>query len=336
MRTLTFGALAVALSFMVPGTAPKAAEPEVTLRYVSTAPAKSPWGDQARRWAESLLRESQGRVKGELFLSGQLGSEQDTISQIARGRLDIGGFSTAGAQLVVPELGIFSLGHFFDSIAQSDCVLDNHLGPAIEPLFEDKGLVFLGWVEVGEINLAGKRSLADPKDMIGLKTVAYSKVAKNTWSAYKTNSSFIGVPDWPSALQTGLVDFIAMPVAQYVPSGINKVAPVYTRSASIDLPGVTVMSKRVFDGLSEADQLAIRRAQEPATKLREEIRSLEGSLRDAHVKAGGTVIEITEEQRRARQEIMKTTWPMAAETIGGEAARLMEIAEKGKAQCPAG
>jgi TRAP-type C4-dicarboxylate transport system substrate-binding protein len=54
-------------------------------------------------------------MKIQAFLVSQLGSEQDTVQQVARRRIDLGGFSTGSVALVVPEMALLSVPGCFDS-----------------------------------------------------------------------------------------------------------------------------------------------------------------------------------------------------------------------------
>src|SRR5581483_9069748 len=81
----------------------------IALRYTTGAPAKTPWVMQLERFAKDVEEESQGAIKIEQFIAAQLGNEQDTIQQVARGRIDMGGFSTGAVALVLPELAVLSI-----------------------------------------------------------------------------------------------------------------------------------------------------------------------------------------------------------------------------------
>ena len=99
----------------------------LTFRYTTGAPAKTPWVMQAERFVKDVDEESKSSLKIDLFIAAQLGNEQDTVQQIARGRIDMGGFSTGAVALLVPELALFQLPLYFKSIAELDCTLDTAL-----------------------------------------------------------------------------------------------------------------------------------------------------------------------------------------------------------------
>jgi TRAP-type C4-dicarboxylate transport system substrate-binding protein len=307
----------------------------VTLRFASNAPAKSPWATQIDRIVKNVDAETKGTVKIEPFYGGQLGNEQDTIQQVARGRIDMGSFAAGAVGLLVPEAQITILPLFYGSQVQTDCVLDQHLAKPLGDLLDKKGVVFLGYGEVGTIDLAGKKAFSLPKDAQGGKMVAYSKIQSMLWAAIGANSSFVGVPDWSSSLQTGLIDAVGAPMALYVPSGMNKIAPVLTRLELWDSPSFTIINKAIFEKMSKDQREGFLRAMamDPAPKMRAEIRGVEGALRKAHLDSGGKIVEVTPEQREEWRKVLKPIWPQMAKEIGGDGEKLFQIADAARQSC---
>ena len=60
----------------------------VELRYATSAPPKTVWEMQVVRFQKQVEDASKGSLKINAFLNSQLGSEQDTVQQVARGRID--------------------------------------------------------------------------------------------------------------------------------------------------------------------------------------------------------------------------------------------------------
>ena len=96
------------------------------LRYTTGAPAKTPWVTQLERFEKDVDEES-GGAQDRAFIAAQLGNEQDTVQQVARGRIDMGGFSNGAVALLVPELSLLDIPFLFKDSAEQDCVIDNHL-----------------------------------------------------------------------------------------------------------------------------------------------------------------------------------------------------------------
>lgn len=320
------------------GAAPStvtAQDKPVTLRYTSNGPPKSPWAVQIERGAVKTLAATKDSVKIEPYYGGQLGNEQDTIQQVARGRIDMGGFSLGSVSLLVPELQVAQLPFYFESAAEQDCVLDKHLAKPFDDLLAARGLKLLGFGEVGAIDLIGKKAYANPADVKGIKAVSYTKIQAIAWSALGANSTFVGVPEWSSALQTGLIDAVGAPMALYVPSGLNKVAPVLTRLPLWYTPSLQVINRGIWDRLSPAQRDGMLKvaAEENAAVLRAEIRAVEQKLRDAHVGGGGQIVAITPEQRAAWRAAVAPAWPEMVKAIGGQAEALFKAMDAARASC---
>jgi TRAP-type C4-dicarboxylate transport system substrate-binding protein len=96
-------------------------------KFASSAPPTSPWARQIDRIAANVAEETMGAVKVTPFHGSQLGSENDAIAQISRGRIDMGTFTANSVALQVPEIALLQLPFFFDNQVQRDCVLDNHV-----------------------------------------------------------------------------------------------------------------------------------------------------------------------------------------------------------------
>ena len=273
----------------------------VELRYASGAPPKgNPWAMQIERFIAAVDEESKGEIKIQPFLASQLGSEQDTVQQVARGRIDMGGYSTGSVALVVPEMALLSLPGYFDSVQQQDCVLDNHLIPIVTELFDKKGVKFLGWGEIGSIDLFGTKPFAAPKDLNGVKAAAYaSKSQMVTYASLGATAVPLGLPEWLPAFQTGMTQVVMTPITYALPSGLTKVAPVATRWGMVDTPSFNLMNKASFERLGKPQQEALVRAYRRSTsaQLRAEVRGFEATLWGMFQQAGRQIVDPTAEQR---------------------------------------
>jgi TRAP-type transport system periplasmic protein len=308
----------------------------IELRYTTGAPAKTPWVMQLERFAKDVEEESKGALKIDQFIAAQLGNEQDTAQQIARGRIDMGGFSNGAVALLTPEISLLGLPFFFKDNAEQDCTLDNHVTKPVSDALAKKGVKFLGWTEVGTGDIIGKRPFVSPKDVAGLKAASASnKVSAATWTALGANPNAIGITEIASAFQSGLVDVQASVVTFYLPSGLNKVAPVLTRVELSDAPGIIMMNKARYDGLSKEHREALDRAvaRRPADQLRKEIRGFEATLREMHVKGGGTVVDVTPAQRDEWRKVLQPAWPSMVKELGADGDRFYKLMEAGRKSC---
>ncbi|MBL0897621.1 MAG: TRAP transporter substrate-binding protein [Reyranella sp.] len=330
------GATVVAAMVLVFAGGAGAQDKVTELRYTTGAPEKTPWvTPQLRRFEQDVAEESGGKVKISSFINAQLGNEQDTVQQVARGRIDMGGFSNGAVALIAPELALLGLPFYFKSVAEQDCTVDAMTKP-VSDLLAKKGIKFLGWTEVGTVDIVGKKPYLVPADVKGLKAAsAANKVSAAMWPALGANPTPIGITEIASAFQTGLTDVNATVVTFYMPSGLSKVAPVLSKVELADAPGIVLMNKGVYDKLPAAERAALDKAiaRRSATQLRQEIRGFEAALRDMHVKAGGTVATPTPEQREQWRSLLQPVWPKMVQEVGGEAPAFFKQMEAAKSSC---
>ena len=308
----------------------------VELRYATSAPPKTVWEMQVQRFQKQVEDASKGTLKINAFLNSQLGSEQDTIAQVARGRIDSGGYSITAGSLLVPEISLLNIPFLFKDQKEQDCVLDNHLTKITSDMFLKKGVVMISWSEVGVVDIIGKKAYVSPDDLKGLRArSAPNKVAGFMWSQFGANPNPLPVTEWNSAFQTGLIDVADSAPTFYFFSGLSKLAPVVTMTQHQDQGGVVLVNKEAYDKLSEDHKKALAGTAtiSPAAQLRAEVRGFEGKIREMHKAAGGTIVELTPEQRAVWRKGIEAAWPRMVEAVGGEANTFWKAIQAGIRAC---
>lgn len=314
----------------------KAQTTPLELKFASSAPPTSPWAKQIDRISANVAEETKGAVKITPFHGSQLGSENDAIAQISRGRIDMGTFTANSVALQVPEIALLQLPFFFDNQPQRDCVLDNHVQKYTAEALAKKNLVFLSWGEVGSVHLPGRKSYATPADVKGLKVgVVANKMTADFWRAMGANPIPTNVAEVSSSSQTGLIDTYPTPFAFYLPSGLNKILPTMTRLPLYEAAGVILINKGAYDRmppeLRASFEAGARRA--PAAQLRAEIRSVDAALSAAHKQGGGIVVDATPEQRAEWSKNLGPVWAAIAKDIGPDGERYLALMDAGKQAC---
>lgn len=318
--------------------APLATAQPTEMKFASAAPPTSPWARQIDRTAATVLQESGNTLKIVPFYGSQLGGENDAIAQVSRGRIEMGTFTLGSVALQVPEIALLHLPLYFASTAQRDCVLDNHLFKPVSELLAKKGLHMIAWGEVGAVHLPGKKPHATPADVKGLKIgIVTNKMNNELWKAMGANPVPTQVAEVASSMQTGLIDIYPTPYAFYMPSGLNKIAPVMTKITLWDSAGITLMNKALYDKLPQVakDAIAKDREKHPAVMLRAEIRAVDTALTKVHRDQGGTVVEVTPEQRDEWRKLVSGVYPAMVKDLGADGERFFALMESGKKACEA-
>lgn len=313
-----------------------AAQGKKELRYATSAPPNTPWEKQINEFRDDIAKNSKGSLELVPYLNSALGNEQEAIQQVQRGRIDAGGFSVTAGALIVPETALLATPFLWDSEKQLDCVLDNHVLGIYQELYAKKGLFLLGWAETGWVVVMGKKPLLTPADVKGYKVrVAPAKSSAMFWTALGANGVPLGVTDINPSLQTGLVEGADLPITFYVGAGIGRLAPQVVMTKHIHLASVTVFNKRTYDALPADQRKAIDDSATDPVKLRREVRGMEAFLLGKHKEAGGTVNELTKEQRDQWREKVVPIYPDLVKESGPDAQRAWDAIQKGKTACPA-
>ncbi|MFP7674897.1 TRAP transporter substrate-binding protein DctP [Marivita sp. S0852] len=306
-----------------------------TLKVSTAAPNGTPWVVHLEKTAANLAEISGGATTLEVFPAGQLGAETDTIKQTARGRLDAGIFSVTAVATVVPEISMLVTPFFWDSFEQADCALDDHLVDTFDTLFQERGLRLVQWQELGWQNLFTNEPVNGPADVEGLKMrVGPSDNHDMYWRAAGVSGVPLPFSDVATGVQTGLIEGGELPTISYVAGGIGEISPHLTNTRHIYQPSVMLMSKRVWDAMSEEEQAQFNEAMEPAQALRTAVRSAIDFFSAKHVESGGTVTDLDDAQRAEWAALWteEKTQDLIAAT-GGESQRVYDAVLAARDAC---
>lgn len=323
MKNLIAAAVAAALAVSVA----EARE----LRSAGAAPEKTPWGQSVNAFAAKVAELSGGSLTIKHFHASQLGDEQTTVRQVARGRLDMGGFSNTATSLLVPEFGLLSSPFTFSSVEQADCVADNHLLKTFGPALDDAGVVAIGWFEVGQQIIFSKTPIVTPADLEGVKIrTAPTKTDTLFMEAAGGSAVPLGTTDTMPALKTGNVSAATWPTVYGIAVGYHKVAPHVTPTNHVHQIGSFIVSGKTWKSLSEEERGWLMEAAEVFKDLRKGVRGAEAALMTKIESEGATVHAPDDAAWRA---VAPTVQPQIVAELGGNADATWAAIEAAKQAC---
>lgn len=310
-----------------------ALEPRVKVTVGAFAAPGSPWDNDWQVFKRNAEGRSNGEVAIKLLIRAETGGEPVTMSSIRRNRIQFGGFTIGGASAIVPELSVLLTPFFFKDRAELDYVMDEHLLDVFQPLFAERSLVLVRWVDVGWLNFYGKTPIIRPEDARGyaLRSQA-SEASQVLMHSLGGDMIQMPFPDLIPSLQTGLVDGGETNMLLYGITGLDKEAPHLTLTRHAYDTGVVVANYKWFTGLSEADQNLIRDAFPTSAEARAGVRAMTRSL-GAKVRADPavTIHSLSNEDRARWVEVTSGNAQRIMEEVGGQSTMIYEAMLRGRA-----
>jgi len=199
---------------------------------------------------------SEGKLKIEIYPSGQLGSEQQCVELLQIGSLAITKVSAAVMESFTEEYKALGLPYIFTSKEHSFRVLDGEIGKDLlkstEPYWI-RGLCFYD---------AGARSfytintpINHPDDLAGLKIrVMKSNTAMENVKAQGGSPTPISWGELYTALQSGVVDGAENNPPSFYTSHHYEVCKYYSLNEHTMVPDVLIISLKIWEGLTEQEK----------------------------------------------------------------------------------
>lgn len=212
--------------------------------------------------AESCDSISGGKLKIEIYPSGQLGSEQQCVELLQIGSLAITKVSAAVLESFTEEFKALGLPYIFRSKEHSFTVLDGEIGKDLlesTTPFWIRGLCFYD---------AGARSfytidkpINHPDDLTGLKIrVMKSITAMENVKAQGGSPTPISWGELYTALQSGVVDGAENNPPSFYTSHHYEVCKYYSLNEHTMVPDVLIISQKIWEGLTEQQKEWLQQA----------------------------------------------------------------------------
>jgi len=265
---------------------------------------------------QELSQETGGKDSMMVFGNSALGSEDDTISQVRVGAIDMVWANGSAFNSIVPESLIPELPFLFRDINHFRKVMYGPVGQKLLDSFSSKGMVALAFYEAGARSMYAKKAIKSPADMKGLKVrVQPSDLMVAQIRAMGGTPTPMPYAEVYTGLKTGLVDAAENNISSYYETKHYEVAPIYSETQHAMTPEVLVFSKKIWDTLTPQEQAAIKKAAADSVPGYVKLWTAhEAEARAAVVKGGATIVPASQIDRAAFVKAMQPVWAKYAGT----------------------
>lgn len=208
-----------------------------------------------------------GQIKVEIYPSGTLGNERETMEQVKAGITQSYIASVGGVAPFYPLIDITSMPFAYNSYEIGCALYDGPFGKEFaEDIRKKTGMRVLGFVPQGFFQFTNsERPIKSPEDMKGLKMRTMNNPLHmefmNSLGAAATPVAWAEIY---TALQTGVVDGQHNPITVINLGKLYEVQKYITLSNHMAGLYVWVINDAWFNGLSPEEQVAVKGAAEAA------------------------------------------------------------------------
>jgi tripartite ATP-independent transporter DctP family solute receptor len=258
--------------------------------------------------SDQIKQKTGGKDSIKVYTGNQLGGEKDTIEQVKIGALDLVRINVAPMNNICPETMVPTMPFLFKSKDHMRKTLDGPIGDEILKACEKQGYIGLAFYDSGSRSLyTTKKPIKSLADVKGMKIrVQQSDLWVSLLQAMGANATPMPYGEVYTALKTGLVDGAENNWPSYDTSRHFEVAKNYSVTEHSMAPEMLLMSKKIWDTLTPAEQQMWRDAAKASVPyMRKLWDEKEAQSRAVVEKGGAQVIEV---DKKSFQDAMKPVY----------------------------
>ncbi len=212
--------------------------------------------------AKKVNEKSHGRLRVDIYPSGQLGDERELIELLQIGSLAMTKVSTAPLEAFVPEMEIFSVPYVFRDDEHRWKVLQGEIGKRLLLKGQKYMLRGMCYYDAGSRSFYTKRApIMAPSDLRGLKIrVMNSPTSFKMIQALGGSATPIPWGELYTALQQGVVDGAENNPPSFYLSRHYEVCKYYSLDEHTSIPDILLMSTTVWESLTPEEQRWLQEA----------------------------------------------------------------------------
>ena len=321
MKFLTTAAVALTLSVSAGAVSAACDDGEIVIKFSHvTNTDRHPKGIAATLLEQRVNDEMNGKACMEVFPNSTLYNDDQVLEAMLQGDVQMAAPSLSKFEQFTKQFRIFDLPFMFKNIEAVDEFQNSETGQAMKASMERRGLSGLQFWHNGMKQMSANKPLNTPSDANGLKfRVQASDVIKAQMEAIGVSPQPMAFSEVYGALQTGVVDGQENTWSNIYGQKFFEVQDGITETNHGIIDYMVVASVDWLDGLDAdvreqfltiLEEVTIARNAE-STKVNEE-------AKQAILDAGGTVRQLTEEQRAAWVETMKPVWSQFEADVGAD------------------
>ncbi|MFZ5963837.1 DctP family TRAP transporter solute-binding subunit [Thalassococcus sp. BH17M4-6] len=281
---------------------------------------KHPKGIAASLLQERVNEEMDGTACMEVYPNSTLYTDEQVIEAMLRGDVQLAAPSLSLFESITKAYRLFDLPFMFKNINAVDAFQASETGQAMLDKMQRRGLQGLGFWHNGMKQISANKPLIEPSDAEGLKfRVQPSDVLVAQMNALGASPQPMAFSEVYGALQTGVVDGQENTWSNIYGQKFFEVQDGITETNHGIIDYLVVASVDWLDSMdADVREQFLTILDEVTTSRNAESSKVNQEAKQAILDAGGTVRELSAEQRQAWVDVMKPVWAQFEEEVGAE------------------
>ncbi|MDA4847216.1 DctP family TRAP transporter solute-binding subunit [Hoeflea poritis] len=292
---------------------------EIVIKFSHvTADSGHPKGDAARAIAERINKDMNGKACMEVYPSSTLFDDDKVMEALLLGDVQVAAPSLSKFEAYTKKYRLFDLPFLFSNMESVNRFTQGPVGQELLGAIEDKGYTGLGYVYNGLKHFSANKPLMLPTDAHGLKfRVQTSDVAVAMIEAMDASAQKLAFKEVYGALQTGVVDGQENTWSNIYKQKFFEVQDGITETNHQLLTYLAITSTEWLDSLPQdvREQFVTIFAEE-VTAANAKAEEINEKAKEGILAAGGTIRQLTPEERREWVETMRPVWDQFEDDIG--------------------
>ena len=321
MKLFGVASLALALGLGAPAAFAACDDGEIVIKFSHvTNTDRHPKGIAATLLAERVNEEMDGKACMEVFPNSTLYNDDQVLEAMLQGDVQLAAPSLSKFEQFTKKFRIFDLPFMFKNIDAVDEFQNSEIGQEMKETMVRRGLLGLAFWHNGMKQMSANKPLVMPSDAEGLKfRVQNSDVLKAQMAALGGSPQPMAFSEVYGALQTGVVDGQENTWSNIYGKKFFEVQDGVTETNHGIIDYLLVTNVDWWEGLPDDVRSQLDTIIQEVTETRNaESYKVNQENKQAIIEAGGTVRELTPEQREAWVETMKPVWDQFREDVGQE------------------
>jgi C4-dicarboxylate-binding protein DctP len=319
--TMRSAFIALCMAVLIAGCGESADDEPILIKFPHVTAPATPKGQAAERFRQVVEERLAGRVTVEVYPSGQLMSDDDSLDALAFGEVQMIAVSLSKLDRLTHKFQIFDLPFLFPDLATVERFQASAEGKALLDSMADKGLQGLSFWHNGMKHFGGPVAMKSPEDAGGLKfRIMESDVLQAQVLAIGGNPQKMAFGEVYQALQTGAVDAQENTWSNMYSSKFYEVQDYLTETNHGYLGYLVTVNPKFWNALpadirSELDAIV----QEVSAWANQQSARINQEGRDKIIASGvSEVVSLTAVELVEWQQAMRPVWEQFEGNIGAD------------------